>query len=113
MKTFFIYELALCCETGSCPFCVDTEPIRITSIAKNLKRNGVILQRYNLKSSPREFNKNADIDMLINDEGTGSLPATIVDGKIVKTEEYPTVEEIAMWLNIPVDYCLAEKEDDR
>ena len=113
MKSFYIYEPALCCETGSCPFCVDTEQIRITSIAKNLKRNGVILQRYNLKSSPQDFDKNADIDMLINDESTYSLPVTIVDGKIVKIKEYPTVEEIATWLNIPVDYCLAEKEDNR
>jgi len=108
MKTLYIYEPALCCETGTCYLCVDTEPIRITSIAKNLKKNGVLLQRYDLKSSPQEFDKNADINKLINDEGTDSLPATIVDGKIVKTKEYPEADEIAMWLNIPVDYCLRQ-----
>jgi len=108
MKTIVIYEPALCCETGTCGLCVSTEPIRITSIVKNLKRNGVTLQRYNLKSSPREFDNNAVINKLINDEGVVSLPATIVDGKIVKTKEYPTVEEIAEWLKIPVDYCLTK-----
>ena len=109
MKSIVIYEPKLCCDTGTCGLCVSTEPIRITSIAKNLKRNGVILQRYNLKSSPQEFDNNAVISKLINDESVDSLPATIVDGKIVKIKEYPIVEEIAEWLNIPVDYCLAEK----
>ena len=107
MKTLFIYEPALCCETGTCGLCVSTEPIRITSIAKNLKKNGVTLQRYDLKNSPQEFDNNIDIKKLINDEGADSLPATIVDGEIVKTKEYPTVDEIAEWLNIPVDYCIA------
>jgi len=113
MKTIILYEPALCCETGTCGLCVSTEPIRITSIAKNLKRNGVILQRYNLKSAPQEFDSNTDIHKLINDKGVDSLPATIVDGKIVKTKEYPMVEEIAMWLDIPVDYCLTEKDNNR
>ena len=106
IKSIIIYE-KLCCETGTCDFCVKTEPIRITSIAKNLKRNGVTLHRYNLKSSPQEFDNNAVISKLISDESVDSLPVTIVDGKIVKTKEYPTVEEISEWLEIPIEYCLA------
>ena len=113
MKTLFIYEPALCCETGVCTFCVDTEPIRITSIAKNLRRSGVTLQRYDLRNSPQEFDNNADINKLINSQGVDLLPATFVDGKIVKTKEYPTVDEIAIWLNIPVDYCLEERDNNR
>jgi len=106
MKTIIIYEPALCCETGTCGLCVSTEPIRITSIAKNLKRNSVTLQRYDLKGFPQEFDKNADISKLISQKGVDSLPATIVDGKIVKTKDYPAADEIAEWLNIPLDYCL-------
>ena len=109
MKTLVIYEPALCCETGTCGLCVSTEPIRITSIARNLKRNGVTLLRYDLKNSPQAFENNAVISKLINGESVDSLPATVVDGKIVKTNEYPIVEEIAEWLDIPVDYCLTEK----
>ena len=106
MKTLFVYEPALCCETGVCTFCVEIDAILITSIAENLKRNGVTLQRYDPRNTPQEFNKNADINELISSQGLDSLPATIVDGKIVKTKEYPTAEEIAIWLNIPIDYCL-------
>ena len=106
MKTLCIYEPALCCETGVCTFCVEPSAIIITSIAKNLKKNGVTLQRYDLRNSPQEFDNNADITKLINSQGVDSLPATVFDGKIVKTKEYPTANEIAMWLNIPIDYCL-------
>ena len=104
MKTLFIYEPALCCETGTCDFCVGTEPIRITRIAENLKKNGVFLQRYDLKNASQEFKKNTDISKLIDEEGEDVLPITIVDGKVVKTKEYPLGDEIALWLDIPVDY---------
>ena len=108
MKRMFIYEPALCCETGVCGVSIDPELLRISTVANNLKKNGVTLQRYNLNNFPQEFVNNAEINKLINGEGVDALPATVVDGKIVKTKEYPTNGEIVMWLNIPADY-LVEK----
>ena len=111
MKQMFIYEPALCCETGLCGVSVDPELLRISTVANNLKKNGVTLQRYNLNNFPQEFVSNAEINKLINDDGVEALPATVVDGKIVKTKAYPTNGEIVMWLNIPADY-LVEKTDN-
>lgn len=111
MKKMFIYEPALCCETGVCGVGVDPELLRISTVANNLKKSGVTLQRYNLNNFPQEFVNNADINKLINDEGVDALPATVVDGIIVKTKAYPTNGEIVMWLNIPADY-LVEKSDN-
>ena len=106
----FIYEPALCCDTGVCGVGVDPELIRISTVANNLKKNGVDLQRYNLNNAPQEFVNNAEINKLINGEGgVENLPATIVDGKIVKTKAYPTNGEIVMWLNIPADYLVEGK----
>lgn len=101
-----IYEPALCCDTGVCGVSVDPELIRISTVVNNLKKNGITLQRCNLKSNPQAFVDNAEISKLLNDDGVDVLPVTIVDGKIVKTKAYPTNAEIVMWLNIPADYLL-------
>lgn len=108
MKKMFIYEPALCCATGVCGVNVDPELLRISTVADNLKKNGVTLQRYNLKDFPQEFIDNAEINKLLNEQGVDALPATVIDGEIVKTKAYPTNGEIVMWLNISADY-LVEK----
>ena len=108
MKKMYIYEPALCCETGVCGVNVDPELLRISTVANNLKKHGVTLQRYNLKNAPQAFIDNAVINKLINNTGIDALPATVVDGEIVKTKAYPTNGEIVMWLNIPADYLVEQ-----
>lgn len=111
MKKMSIYEPAMCCETGLCGVGIDPELLRISTVLSNLKKNGVEVNRYNLSNFPQEFVKNQMINKLIMGDGVDSLPATVIDGKIVKTKAYPTNGEIVMWLNIPADY-LAEKSDN-
>ena len=108
MKKMFIYEPAMCCETGICGVGVDPELIRISTVINNLKKNGVEVKRYNLNNFPQEFINNAEINKLINSDGVDALPATVVDGEIVKTKAYPTNGEIVMWLNIPADYLVEQ-----
>ena len=47
------------------------------------------------------------MNKLIMGDGVESLPATVIDGKIVKTKAYPTNEEIIAWLEIPSSYLEA------
>lgn len=108
MKTMSIYEPAMCCETGLCGVGVDPELLRISTVLSNLKKNGVIVKRYNLNNFPQEFVKNTEINKRINGDGVESLPATVVDGKIVKTKKYPTNAEITEWLEIPLSYLDGE-----
>ena len=109
MKTMSIYEPAMCCETGLCGVGVDPELLRISTVFSNLQKNGVDVKRFNLNNFPQEFISNSEINKLINSEGgVDELPATIVDGKIVKTKAYPTNAEIVMWLNIPADYIVEQ-----
>jgi len=108
MKTMSIYEPAMCCETGLCGVGVDPELLRISSVFSTLEKNGVIVKRYNLNNFPQEFMNNLEINKLINDDGVESLPATVVDGKIVKTKKYPTNVEIAELLEIPTSYLESE-----
>lgn len=103
MKTIYLYEPAMCCATGLCGPGIDPELLRISTVIKNLERHGIKVQRFNLKNYPNEFVKNAAINQLIMQQGIEALPATIIDGKIMKAGKYPTNEEIAGWLGISVN----------
>jgi len=107
MKTMSIYEPAMCCETGICGVGVDSELLRISTVFNNLQKNGITAARFNLNSAPQAFINNADINKLIMGDGIESLPATVIDDKIVKTKAYPTNEEIAAWLEIPSSFLEA------
>jgi hypothetical protein len=104
MKTIYLFEPAMCCPTGMCGPSIDPELMRISTVSKNLERQGIRVERFNLKNNPNEFVKNSIINQLITQQGVNALPATLIDGKIVKTEKYPTNEEIARLLNIPESY---------
>jgi len=108
-----IYEPAMCCETGICGVSVDSELLRISTVMGKLQKNGITAARFNLNSAPQAFISNAKINKLINGEGAQALPATVIDGKIVKTKAYPTNEEIAAWLEIPESYLVEENAKDK
>lgn len=108
MKSMTIYEPAMCCETGLCGVGINPELLRVSTVFNNLKKQGVSVARFNLNNFPQEFINNAEINKLINSEGVDALPATVIDGKIVKTSAYPTNEEIIAWLEIPVGYFAEE-----
>lgn len=114
MKTISIYEPAMCCETGICGVGVDPELIRISTLINNLKKHSITINRYNLNNFPQEFINNKEINKLINDDGgVDNLPATVLDGKIVKTKKYPINAELMVWLGVPESYFgeEAKKQD--
>lgn len=108
MKTMSIYEPAMCCETGLCGVGVDPELLRISTVLNTLKKNGTVVQRYNLSNAPQEFVSNKAINEFINANGVDELPAIVVDGEIVITGRYPTNEEFSSLLGIPTT-ILGEK----
>lgn len=112
MKKMFIFEPAMCCETGICGVGVDTELLRISTVINNLKRNGFDVARYNLSSTPNEFVKNKLINEMINKDGVSILPITMVDDKVMKTGTYPTNEEFVAWLEVSEQILDETKEDN-
>lgn len=103
MKTLYLYEPAMCCPSGLCGPSIDPELLRISTVIKNLERHGMKVQRFNLKNYPGEFIKNNAINQLMMQRGVEALPATLIDDKILKTGKYPSNEEIAGWMGIPVN----------
>lgn len=103
MKKMKIFEPSMCCSTGLCGVGIDPELLRISNAINSLQKNGVIVERYNLSSSPQAFVDNKEVNELININGVNMLPATVMDDKIVIKGRYPTNEEISKLLGVSAD----------
>ena len=102
MKTIEIYDPAMCCSTGVCGPSIDSELMRMATVINELKEKGIIIKRHGLSSETQEFISNKVISNILQIEGADVLPVTIVDGKVFKTKEYPTNEELSDWLGIKI-----------
>ncbi len=103
MKKMLIFEPAMCCPTGLCGPSIDPELFRLSTVINNLKKKGIIIERYNLSSNPQEFVNNKTINDLLNSKGMDILPAVVVEDEVVKTGGYPSNEEIAGYLGLSVE----------
>ncbi|RXI98353.1 arsenical resistance operon transcriptional repressor ArsD [Anaerobacillus alkaliphilus] len=101
-KKIEIFDPALCCPTGVCGPEVDPELTRIARDVATLQNKGYDVIRHNLAQNAEPYVLNSEIGLLMEAEGVDALPATVVDGKIKKTHNYPTKTELASWLNIEV-----------
>ena len=109
MNKMTIYEPAMCCSTGLCGVGVDPELLRISTVVNSLNKAGIVIERFNLTNTPMAFVTNADVNKLITDKGVEVLPATLVNGKVVKTSAYPTTKEILKFLDLPENTLPDEK----
>lgn len=107
MKKMIIFEPAMCCATGVCGPSIDPELLRVSTVLSNLKRKGIIVERYNLSGNPQIFVDNKEINSILNNDGVEVLPVTMVDGIVVKTKAYPTDEEFCNLLGLPRDFLTA------
>ncbi len=100
MKKMFIYEPAMCCDSGICGVGVDADLLRMSAVVSALQSGGFTVERFNLSSNPQAFVTNEAIGALLKDKGMDALPATVVEGEVVKTGAYPTNEEISQYLGV-------------
>jgi len=110
MKKIEIFDPTMCCSTGVCGPSIDPELMRITTVINTLKEQGVIIQRHGLSSEPQDFIANKVIGDILQKEGAEVLPVTLVDGKVAKTKEYPTNEELSAWLDMAIKPRLRVKK---
>lgn len=110
MNKLSIYEPAMCCPTGLCGVGVSPELLRVSAVIGSLKKNGIDVQRHNLSSAPQEFINNQAVNDLINTKGIDELPAVVLDEKIVITGRYPTNQEFAALLQVPMSVVVEQQE---
>ncbi len=97
-----IFDPAMCCATGVCGPSVDPELTRISSTLFIMEKMGQNIKRYNLATDPVKFVENKTVNALLHEKGPNSLPATVLNGEIVKTGLYPTNQELADWFNVDI-----------
>ncbi len=97
MKRLLIFEGALCCSTGVCGPDPDKALIQLNEDVKRLKaefpRDSIT--RASLSFSAAAFLENPEILALVNEQGTGVLPVTTLDGKVLATRRYMSYEEMS------------------
>jgi hypothetical protein len=52
-----------------------------------------------MTSHPNAFLGNAEVMKLVHEQQMAALPITVVRGKVIKTQTYPTLEEVNRYLN--------------
>ena len=95
MKIEF-FEPPMCCTTGLCGPSVDERLVRLNEDLKRLQGEepDIIVERYAINQQPFKFRDNADVYKLVTGNGKKILPVTTVDGKVVKTSDYPSYDEM-------------------
>lgn len=103
MSKVEIFDPAMCCPSGVCGPSVDPKLTRIATAIFLLEKKGFDIKRYNLANEPALFVENEEVNKVLHEKGPDALPITIVDGKILKTNDYPTNEELAELFGVKLE----------
>lgn len=95
-----IYDPALCCSSGLCGPALDPVLVKMNDTVLALKKQGVEVERFNLAQQPKEFMTNKKVADLLYKNGRKILPITTVNGKVFRTGEYPSYEDLCQELGI-------------
>jgi hypothetical protein len=90
-----IFDPSMCCSTGVCGTDVDPTLSRFAADIEWLATQGVVVQRATLAQEPGKFAANVAVRNALVINGTGVLPAVVVDGVLKSTGAYPAREEMA------------------
>jgi len=90
------YEPPMCCSTGLCGPSVDETLLKLNENIEYLKKKHAdyMIERYMITQQPLKFKENQAVYQLVRKEGKDILPITTIDGEVIKTKEYPTLEEL-------------------
>lgn len=94
-----IFDPPMCCPTGMCGPTIDQTLLDLNEIVLALQAQGVSVARYQMTSHPNAFLGNADVMKLVREQQMAALPITVMHGKVIKTQAYPTLEEVQTYLN--------------
>ncbi len=94
-----IFDPPMCCPTGMCGPTIDQTLLDLNEMVLALQAQGVSVARYQMTSHPNAFLNNSEVMRLVREQQMAALPITVVDGKIIKTQAYPSLEEVEAHLN--------------
>jgi len=98
-----IFDPPMCCPGGLCGPVIDPALLDLHEAVLKLKTDhGIVVQRYLLQQQGAKFMQNPNVLALLKEHSTGVLPVTTVNGRVVKTREFPTYEELLRYAQQPV-----------
>lgn len=93
-KTIKVFEPQMCCSSGVCGPSTDDKVVAFNDLIDKLKKDNYNVERYMLTRDINAFQSEAQVMAALKDEQLEALPITMIDEKIVKKGEYPTIEDI-------------------
>jgi len=94
-----IFDPPMCCPTGICGPTIDQALLDLNEMVMALQSQGVSVARYQMTSHPNAFLGNAEVMKLVREQQMAALPITVVRGKVIKTNTYPSLEEVKTHIN--------------
>lgn len=104
MRKIEIFDPALCCPTGLCGPNINPELMRIAAAVEALKRQGVDIERYNLRDVPQRYVDNLVVNQYLQDKGAEALPVILVDGIIEVEGRYPSNQQLTEWTGVDLAF---------
>ncbi len=89
-----IFDPPLCCPTGLCGPVLDTTLVDLSEAINSLQADGRTVVRHMMTADPQAFMRNRDVYELIRQRQLDVLPITVVRGRVVKTDAYPSLDEM-------------------
>lgn len=100
MKKIQIFDPSLCCNTGVCGVDVDQALVSFAADFDWAKKNGAVIERFNLSQQPMVFAENAVVKGFLERSGEEALPLTLLDGEVALAGRYPNRSELTRWAGI-------------
>jgi len=88
------FDPPLCCPTGMCGPTIDPVLLDLNETVLTLQSEGIGVARYQMAGQPQAFMNNAEVFRLLREKQLAALPITVVEGRIIKTGAYPSLEEV-------------------
>lgn len=88
------FDPPMCCPTGLCGPTLDQTLLDVNEMILSLQRDNLRVERYQMASNPNAFLGNAEVMKLVRERQMDALPIIVINGKIIKSGEYPSLDEV-------------------
>jgi len=95
-----IFDPPMCCSSGICGPGVDPVTVKMNDTILALKKQNVVVERYNPKAQTAIFVENRTVLDLLHENGKKILPVILVNEKVFRVGAYPSYEDLCKELGI-------------
>ena len=88
------FDPPMCCPTGLCGPTLDQTLLDVNETIQALQHDNYRVERYQMASNPNAFLGNAKVMELVREKQMEALPIIVVRGKIIKSGDYPSIDEV-------------------